>query len=398
MQVAAAGVRSPVPIFQFQFPFSEADLSRLWEGQTFPPEALTTITGERLRVVYRGRRTGGPGPDFRDALIAAPDGLLPGDVELHVRSSDFRRHGHHLDGAYESVVLHVVFRCDEPGPTPLPGGDLARVVALEEWVEGRALEIKRWLERPALWREPCRSVVGRNGTASVEATLDRLGDMRFRARAAALARRLAGEEPDQLLWGELLEGLGYGGERELYRSLAIRAPWREICEEMLNAPVSERAAEAYRRLAEASAGVVTRSGRPTRPANRPQNRVKGAAALAARFADTGPMGYFSGLLEAPDVERLVAALTVPAYVGRSRAIELLANAVLPCLAGVGPDRLARVAEGVYGRLPLPVRYGAVRHLHEAAAGLGVDFRRQQGMLYLLKQYCTQGGCGRCPLS
>jgi hypothetical protein len=30
--------------------------------------------------------------------------------------------------------------------------------------------------------------------------------------------------------------------------------------------------------------------------------------------------------------------------------------------------------------------------------MAIDFRRQQGMLYLLKQYCTQGGCGRCPLS
>ncbi len=43
-------------------------------------------------------------------------------------------------------------------------------------------------------------------------------------------------------------------------------------------------------------------------------------------------------------------------------------------------------------------YGAVRHLHRALAPVRPSARRQQGMLYLLKQYCTQGGCGRCPLS
>jgi hypothetical protein len=92
---------------------------------------------------------------------------------------------------------------------------------------------------------------------------------------------------------------------------------------------------------------------------------------------------------------------VAGLIGRSRAIEVLANAVLPCLAAAGPEAAVRRAEAVYARLPLPARYGAVRHLHEAvggAAGVRANFRRQQGMLYLLKQYCTQGGCGRCPLS
>jgi len=78
---------------------------------------------------------------------------------------------------------------------------------------------------------------------------------------------------------------------------------------------------------------------------------------------------------------------------------MIGNAVLPCLAALGPEARTRLAEALYRRLPLPARYGAVRHLHEAVGGaLAVDFRRQQGMLYLLKQYCTQGGCGRCPLS
>lgn len=444
--MSAAGTRlepasgpSPIPTSHFPLPFSEADLSQLWQDQTFPPGALTTAEGARLRVVYRGRRTGGPGPDFRDALIAAPGALLRGDVELHVRSSDFRRHGHHRDAAYAGVVLHLVFRDDDRGATVLAGDGRALVVALEGWVEGRSREIRRWLERPALWREPCLSAVARTGIPAVGATLDRLGDMRFRARAGAFARRLAAQEPEEALWRALIEALGYGGEQETYSAVALGVPWQRLREAMLAAPAAGRATAANLLLAAAAATLPAGRARALRPANRPESRLLGAAALAARFAEMGPFACLAGALEgtsecgqggeartvedestgtsrarvsnfksrselpsrldAKAVATMIRMLTVPGCIGRSRAIEMLANAALPCLAAVGPEGRARRAEALYARLPLPARYGAVRHLHEAAGrAVRVDFRRQQGMLYLLKQYCTQGGCGRCPLS
>jgi hypothetical protein len=48
----------------------EEELAQLWEGQRFPPGALSTRRGEALQVVYRGRRSPGAGPDFADAIIA----------------------------------------------------------------------------------------------------------------------------------------------------------------------------------------------------------------------------------------------------------------------------------------------------------------------------------------
>src|SRR5579885_1566368 len=91
----------------------ERELSRLWQEQRLPPEALVTADGAMVEVIYRGRRGLGPGPDFRDAVIrltprpslhsaaiarsAIADragetvdiATFRGDVELHVRSSDF---------------------------------------------------------------------------------------------------------------------------------------------------------------------------------------------------------------------------------------------------------------------------------------------------------------------
>ncbi len=89
---------------------SEADLAVVWEGQLLARRSLRTEDGQPLRVIYRGLAAGGgAGPDFRDAVVATPRGPRRGDVELHVRASDFRRHGHHENPAYAGVVLHAVF-------------------------------------------------------------------------------------------------------------------------------------------------------------------------------------------------------------------------------------------------------------------------------------------------
>lgn len=427
-------------------PLTEAHLSRLWHDQTFPPEALTTTEGERLRVIYRGRRGGAAGPDFRDAVISGPGGLLQGDVELHVRSGDFQRHGHDGDPNYARVVLHFVFEDDEGTPTLLPGGGAAPVVALAVWAKGRAAEIQRWLQRSALWREPCFSALHHYGVSNVAASLERLGDLRFRQKAAAFAvllRGIAREDgrgrwdeggmawdggllpasslllpvgsqmgsvragAEELLWQALLEALGYGGEREALRLLARRLTWLRLRARLAPLAARDRCAEAARLLGAVAEPDPHRRGPARRmsglrPANRPEKRLAGAAQLAVRFTGEGLLAQLAPLLEeepARALKQLIVLFSVPGAIGRGRAVEVIANAVLPWLAALGPERRSRRAEALYRRLPLPARYGAVRHLHEALGGaVAIDFRRQQGMLYLLKQYCTRGGCGRCPLS
>jgi hypothetical protein len=375
----------------------EADLWRLWEGQRFPKAALVSAAGAALRVIFRGRPGAGPGPDFRGAIIAAPGGLLSGDVELHVRTSDFRRHGHHADPAYAGVVLHVVFFHDETGETALPGGGTAPVAALG------GPRAERWLERPARWGEPCRSALERMGAAGVGETLDRLGAMRFRQKSAAWRRRLAaGIGIEDALWSGLLAGLAYGGGRVAFRRLAEAAPWPDLRARLLAESDALRERRALALLTGAYEGLgLPPPSRPARPGNGPEKRLAGAAALAARFAGPGLAASLIGALAEPGApaKLLIDALTVRRLIGRSRAIEIAGNAVLPLAAALCGPPAAYGIEAVFAGLPLPARYGAVRHLHEVTRpDVRSDMRRQQGMLYLLHQYCTQGGCGKCPLS
>ena len=87
-----------------------------------------------------------------------------------------------------------------------------------------------------------------------------------------------------------------------------------------------------------------------------------------------------------------------ALIGRGRAIELLTNALLPWTVALGSHQAAQAAHAAYAGLPRPARYGSLGFLETNLEGVTLNARRQQGLLALYKEDCTQGGCGRCPLS
>ena len=65
--------------------------------------------GHTYKIVYGGKPGGSLGPDCTDAVVERDDGVVfRGDIEIHVRESDWRAHGHHIDRRYNGFVLHVV--------------------------------------------------------------------------------------------------------------------------------------------------------------------------------------------------------------------------------------------------------------------------------------------------
>ncbi|HEY33353.1 MAG TPA: DUF2851 family protein [Dehalococcoidia bacterium] len=87
---------------------SEKDVVAAWKSRVRNGTVFTTEQGELVEIVYPGRRSDGWGADFQDAVIATGGQLRKGDIEVHVKSSDWRLHRHHLDPSYNRVVLHVV--------------------------------------------------------------------------------------------------------------------------------------------------------------------------------------------------------------------------------------------------------------------------------------------------
>jgi len=90
----------------------EEFLQHIWEHRLFSSESLKTEAGESLEILDTGKRNTDSGPDFFNARIRIGNTTWAGNIEIHVRSSDWLKHQHQNDKAYDSVVLHVVETMD----------------------------------------------------------------------------------------------------------------------------------------------------------------------------------------------------------------------------------------------------------------------------------------------
>ena len=84
----------------------EKTIALIWQGQLVA--SLLTDAGEQLQIIHPGRVSSGSGCDFTDAVFAIDGKVIKGDIEIHVKSSQWYSHGHHRDPKYNNIALHVV--------------------------------------------------------------------------------------------------------------------------------------------------------------------------------------------------------------------------------------------------------------------------------------------------
>ena len=87
-------------------------LHYVWKHKLFPLKVLQTTNGLPVEVIDPGLQNPNAGPDFFNAKLKIDGALWVGNIEIHTHSSDWFRHGHHSDKAYDSVILHVVSEAD----------------------------------------------------------------------------------------------------------------------------------------------------------------------------------------------------------------------------------------------------------------------------------------------
>lgn len=92
----------------------EEFLHYLWKGRLFNFMDLKTVEGEEVKIIFPGYHNSDAGPDFKQAVLQIDSMKWAGDVEIHIRSSDWYRHHHEVDDKYKSVILHVVYCYDRP--------------------------------------------------------------------------------------------------------------------------------------------------------------------------------------------------------------------------------------------------------------------------------------------
>lgn len=98
--------------------FNEDFLHYVWKFKLFDFKDLTTTDGQAVEVISVGMHNLNAGPDFSNSRIRIGDTIWAGNTEIHLAASDWEKHNHTADTAYDNVILHIVYRSDKPIQAP----------------------------------------------------------------------------------------------------------------------------------------------------------------------------------------------------------------------------------------------------------------------------------------
>lgn len=124
-------------------------LHYLWKFKKFNALDLRTCNGEEITIINVGHYLELAGPDFFNAKIIIGDQKWAGNVEIHLKSSDWYVHHHERDSAYENVILHVVWEHD----TEIFRGNNTEIPVLElkKYVDTTTITNYQSLVSPKSW-------------------------------------------------------------------------------------------------------------------------------------------------------------------------------------------------------------------------------------------------------
>ncbi|WP_276378489.1 DUF2851 family protein [Flavobacterium sp. H4147] len=124
-------------------------LHYIWKFKKFDILDLKTAQNEPILIIKTGEYLELSGPDFFNAQLKIGNQKWAGNIEIHLKSSDWYLHNHEKDPAYENVILHVVWENDTPiyrkDNTEIP------VLVLKEYVSKEIIENYNALVSPKTW-------------------------------------------------------------------------------------------------------------------------------------------------------------------------------------------------------------------------------------------------------
>lgn len=184
----------------------EALYHYLWKHRMFG-NRFSTSSGDEVEVVDPGHHNNDSGPDFSSAKIRALGVEWGGNVEIHVKASDWRRHRHHEDPAYDTVILHVV-GIDDAKVSRTDGTEIMQVcvVPTPELYRRYALLTEK-MDEPT-----CLPWLGTIPSLNKADWISTLGIERLQNKAAYMKEILAEFSGDwqQTLFVVLARALGFG--------------------------------------------------------------------------------------------------------------------------------------------------------------------------------------------
>lgn len=198
---------------------SEDLLHFIWQYRLLKPVPLITLSGNEVKIIRQGALNRDSGPDFFNAQIKLNNMVLAGNIELHVRTSDWRRHGHQHDPAYENIILHVVFQHDEAHDSA------TEVLELKHYVSEEILEKYSGFERSGE-TIACAAQLGRVNRLTVASWVERMAVERLEHKVKGVDTVYEACDKDlaQTFYILLLRNFGFKVNSQPFEMLALQLP------------------------------------------------------------------------------------------------------------------------------------------------------------------------------
>lgn len=203
----------------------EGLLHYVWANRIFPATEMRTTDGRRLEVIDVGQHNRNQGPDFFNAKIRLDDTLWVGNVEIHVRASDWFRHGHEQDAIYDNTVLHVVTVDDAKALTHAGLTPAQFVLSFPERLRARYEELSRTVDYPR-----CHRLVRDMEAMKVHAWMDALLVERLMVRSETVLKRVQQfcGDWERTSFVTLARNFGFGLNGDTFEQWACRLPLQAV--------------------------------------------------------------------------------------------------------------------------------------------------------------------------
>jgi len=376
----------------------EEELARRWWA--LPHNMYLPLSnGESCQLLYAGRPGGAPGPDIRDAVLRFTSRCSAisfsgvsgqqakntvGDVEIHIRATDWFAHKHHTDVRYNNVMLHIVLICDDSRPTLRQDGISIPTCSLND------LPSTTHAHQPTQW--PCHHVIAQMNEEERAHLFTLAGTLRFELKTQAFFEPLHVAQSshifsvyDVCLIPALAEGLGYGRDRAFFHAAGLQ-------------------------LIGAVKSIPEPLGRAPQPSPLDANRLHILRKLVERWRTTGAWETFRQALLATAMEsittvsqlaRLQKLRNIFEGLSTTRTDILICNIVLPFAAAVAQQEndtiLAEHARNLYLTYPgLPsnqITRAMCKQLLLKSEPKGAC--QQQGLHFIYAETCREKRCTDC---
>lgn len=204
----------------------ETYLHYLWRQKRLPFHLLTLKDGRHFRVLSPGfYNAHNAGPDFREARIEIDGVIWVGPVEIHLRSSDWLRHNHQKDHAYNTVILHVVLEDDLPvvqNGIPLPVLEIGSVIDVNHY-----RQFLRFLSKMSTLL-PCESFLPDVDPVFIQGMIDKCAVERMERKYNELVQFADPSKATETFYRLLARAFGTKHNAAGFEELAVRLPYSSI--------------------------------------------------------------------------------------------------------------------------------------------------------------------------